>query len=670
MHFEESGRTLMLRGVNLADAKFPPGQPTYRLDSLANAESCSYVNAPLDLDSAPSHLRKLRYLGFNTLRLPVVWEALEHAGPGIYDDEYIEFVRRLVQVCADHGFRVIINPHQDLWSRHAGGSGAPLWTLHACGLDPDRFAQTHAAVRYCEWPPDREEKDPKAIPTMMWTTNHNRLATQTLFALFFCGRDFAPKCQIDGMNIQDYLQRHYFAAYARLAEKLGDLPFGYDSMNEPEPGYVGWQDLNKIERCGTAKIGSTPSPVQSMRLGMGMSDEVKEFKLGSTGPHKKGKLMIDPENLCWLKREDPRWKWERSPEWPLNTCVWALHDVWDPQTGELLQPHYFSKLPTTSPAASPQENDSPGELSFISSCWQEFHRHWTHMIRETAPKTTVFIQPSVFEPPPLQRAAEPLTAYSPHYYDGLTIMRKHWHERWNADVVGILRGRYPIKALGLRVGKGSVRSVISSQIGQLARDAAETAIPALLGEIGIPFDLDGGRAYADGDYGSQVKAMDALLSGCDDHLLGYTLWAYSAINSHEWGDQWNGEDLSIYCAETGSFPGHPSLSGFRGAAAWCRPHVQSLIGTPESMSFDLRSSEFSLVVSSAVPGDAVVYVPWLHYRKSDESEELGLEVMASEGTWSVTGQLLTWQYSRGGKLEIKRGGGALTPDRLGTMIKL
>ncbi|KAK9787918.1 putative Glycoside hydrolase family 5 domain-containing protein [Seiridium cardinale] len=664
MHFQEAGRTILLRGVNLADAKFPPGKPTYRLDSLDNAADCSYIGAPLKLDEAPAHLRKLRYLGFNVLRLPVVWEGLEHAGPGIYDDEYIEYIRQLVQICADHGFKVMINPHQDLWSRHAGGSGAPLWTLHACGLDPDFFGQTHAAIRYSEWPIDSDEKDPKSIPPMMWTTNHNRLATSTLFALFFGGRDFAPKCQIDGMNIQDYLQKHYFAAYARLAEKLGDLPFGYDSMNEPEAGYIGLQDISKTERDDTAKIGSTPTPIHGMRMASGMPQEVHEFRLGSTGPHKTGKMSVVPEQSCWLKKEDPRWKWQRSPEWPLNTCVWALHDVWSLETGELVKPDYFAKLPETSRAATKEENDSKGQLSFISSYWQEFHGQWTRTIREYSPEAFIFVQPSVFTAPPPRE--EPFMAYSPHYYDGLTIMQKHWHERWNADVVGLLRGHYRSKALGLRIGKDNVRKNISRQIGELAGDME---VPTLIGETGIPFNLDEGKAYKDGDYTEHIKALDAILSGCDDHLLNYTLWAYSAISNHEWGDQWNGEDLSIYCDETGSFPNHPSLCGFRGAAAWCRPYVQSLVGDPVSMSFDVKSSEFKLEIKAEGPGDALIYVPWLHYRVSDESEEVGIEVTLSEGDWSLEGQLLTWRHQGDGKLELRRVGEALTPDRLGTVVK-
>ncbi|KAI0482284.1 glycoside hydrolase superfamily [Xylariaceae sp. FL0804] len=485
MSFRDGTSTVLLRGVNLADGKCPRDLPSHLLESLSEdaGHEFSYTGTLLPPDDAPRHLERLRYLGFNVLRIPVVWEALEHAGPGVYDEEYIDYLIGLVRLCREYGFKVIINPHQDVWSRFAGGSGAPLWTLHACGLDPSRFAETQASVRYAEWPLDAAEKDPKSIPSMMWTTNHTRLAASTVFTLFFGGRDFAPRCVIDGLNIQDYLQRHYFAAYARLAERLGDLVFAYDSMNEPEPGYIGWKNLDVSEREDSPKIGPTPSPVQSMRLGTGMAQTVDEYRLGQTGPHKTGTVKIEPKHSCWLAKEDPRWKWDRAASWPLNTCVWALHDVYDPTTGELKNPGYFDRLPRTSRSATKEENESKGPLSFISSYWQEFHQEWVRALRPHAPNAIMFIQPSVFAPPPPPRG-DPLIAYSPHFYDGLTIMHRHWHERWNADVVGLLRGHYKSKVFGLRVGKGGVRKVMSEQLGQLARDAP--GLPTLIGEMGIP----------------------------------------------------------------------------------------------------------------------------------------------------------------------------------------
>ncbi|KAK8023915.1 glycoside hydrolase superfamily [Apiospora rasikravindrae] len=703
----------------------PPGRPTYLRESLDDAESCSYIGAPLRIEDAPEHLTRLRYLGFNVLRLPVPWEALEHAGPGKYDDEYIEYVRRLVEICNEHGFRVIINPHQDLWSRHSGGSGAPLWTLHACGLDPDRFGETHAAIRYCEWPldePDPAKKDPKSIPPMMWTTNHNRLASCTIFALFFGGRDFAPRCTIkadDGtdINIQDYLQRHYYAAYVRLAERLGDLPFGYDGMNEPEAGYIGWQDLDANEREHTAKIHSNPTPIQAMRLAMGMEQrEVHEFRLGQTGPHKIGTMHIAPQKGagCWLKQEDPRWPFRRGDSWPLGTCVWALHGVWDVETGDLKRPDYFANLPHTSEAATKKENKADDvAFTFVESYWREFHRQWTESV--TGEKLDKKEQMS-------------LLAYSPHFYDGLTVMRRHWHESWNADVVGLIRGHYKFKAFGLRVGKGKVRKVISDQIGRLALDGEENGVPTLIGETGIPFNLDNAKAYrlsrpssassgasgspitsndknqksngqsngkkeeesgeesdggsggGGGDYTAHVKAMDALVSACDDHLVNFTLWAYSAVNTHEWGDGWNGEDLSLYCAETGSFPNHPYLAGARAPAAWCRPFMQSLAPASSGtklvrMAFDVKTSRFEVEVDVGEEHEeavATIYVPWLQYRQSDEAEQLALQINVAEGdAWEVHGQMLTWKIQGHGgrkKLEMERQGGVLSPRELGTIV--
>ena len=48
----------------------------------------------------------------------------------------------------------------------------------------------------------------------------------------------------------------------------------------------------------------------------------------------------------------------------------------------------------------------------------------------------------------------------------------------------------------------------------------------ILSEIGIPFDMDNKKAYADGNFENQYAAMDAnnfALEGAD---LNYTIWCY------------------------------------------------------------------------------------------------------------------------------------------------
>ncbi|WAQ86554.1 hypothetical protein PtA15_7A280 [Puccinia triticina] len=568
-HFKDtSGRTLILRGVNLSgSAKIPRDHPQHHNPSASkNSAGISYIGQNLNLQdgSADVHLTRLRQWGFNCLRFVTVWEALEHQGPGQYDDDYMEYVVAMLRKCKEYGFRVYMDPHQDLFSRFCGGSGAPLWTLYACGLNPRNFTVTGAAYLQSEWPhPD--SPDPSTFPAMIWATNYNRLACQTVNTMFWAGRDYAPKCVIDGVNIQDYLQYHFLEAYRRLAMKLasaGDLldetVIGWDSLNEPNHGYLGLHNLTAIPDEVPLRIGPTPTGFQGLKMGMGGACKLENYKFGPLGPQRDGSVVVDPKGKrAWLHPSaEPNglsgYGWRRDPGWRLGTCIWAQHGIWDPDTDTVLKPHYFNQ--------SRQDPTKPAD--FAGLYWRPHLNAYCHMIRQIHPEAILFVHPPVFEiPPNLSPSVLPIlqhrSVFSSHFYDGLTLVTKHWN--WfNADALGILRGKYPSVVFGLKIGETAIRKCMRAQLGMLKQDGLEKMgeFPTMMGEIGIPYDLDKSKAYKDGDYSNQIKAMDASLNACDgENMLNYTLWTYCPSNTHQWGDLWNGEDLSLWSADDAMYQG-------------------------------------------------------------------------------------------------------------------
>ncbi|KAF8323971.1 glycoside hydrolase [Clavulina sp. PMI_390] len=559
---DTKGRSLLLRGVNLAGTtKQPPGFQSQRLEDYwesAEAGGSSFVGHPLNLDdgTADVHLARLRGWGFNMLRYIVTWEALEHQGPGKYDYEFMDYTVRVLRRCKAFGFKVFMDPHQDLWSRFCGGDGAPYWTLAACGLEPRNFTKTQATLLHSEWP-NPEEPEPAQFPAMIWSTNYDRLACFTLFTMFFGGRDFAPKCTIDGVNIQDFLTSHYVQALGKLADRIrdaGDLldscVIGWDSMNEPTAGFIGHENLNEFISDQGMKKGTRPTPAQSLRLGMGMSQTVETWGFNQFGPKLEGTVTVDPQGTkAWMdptnepEGRNLRWGWKRGREWKLGTCPWALHDVWDPESGYILIPDYFK-----SPPSDPSRN-----VDFIEDYFRAHWRTYFDRIRKSHPDAIPFIQPPVFVRPPKldENDLRGRGCYSPHYYDGLTLITRHWN--WfNADALGVLRGRYASPVLAVKFGERAIRQSLQKQLSEYLIDVAETfgEFPTLMGEIGTPMDMDQKASYMGakaGDYTNQQKALDASLNACDGpNALNYTIWTYCPDNTHEWGDGWNLEDLSLF----------------------------------------------------------------------------------------------------------------------------
>ncbi len=403
-----------------------------------------------------------------------------------------------------------------------------MWTLYACGLNPRSFTATEAAIVHNTYP------EPGEFPKMIWSTNYYRLAAATMFALFFAGRDFAPKCIIDGVSIQDYLQGHFIRACAHLARRIheaggieNDVVFGWESMNEPNKGMIGYGDVSMIPKEQALKKGTCPTIWQTILNGSGRACEVDVWDMGGLGPYKVGRSLIDPHGeVAWLPAgyDDSRYGYKRDPGWKLGECIWAQHGLWDPSSDTLLHKDYFGKHPRTGEVVDYEY--------FTNHYFMDFFRSYRDSIREHHKDAIILLQgPTMELPPNIKGSAddEENLVYATHWYDGITLMTKKWNRTWNVDVVGILRGRYLHPALGIKVGESAIRNCFKDQHAAMKKEGRDYLghHPCIMTEFGIPFDMDGKAAYKTGNYASQLSAMDANHYGVEGAgLEGYTLWVY------------------------------------------------------------------------------------------------------------------------------------------------
>ncbi len=114
---DELGRIALLRGVNarvngVFDVTFSDGRTALEPIPDLTADDCA----------------RMRELGLDLLRLPINWSAIEPA-QGSFDDAYLARVDAAVQCAAGAGMYVLIDLHQDAYSKEIGEDGAPLWAI-------------------------------------------------------------------------------------------------------------------------------------------------------------------------------------------------------------------------------------------------------------------------------------------------------------------------------------------------------------------------------------------------------------------------------------------------------------------------------------------------------------------------------------------------------------
>jgi len=574
---DEFGRTLMLRGVNLGGSSkipFSPDGATFRQEDFFDHKNVSFINRPFPLAEAEEHFTRLKSWGFTFLRFLVTWEAIEHAGPGVHDLEYLEYIRNVLEIAFKHGINVFIDPHQDVWSRFSGGDGAPGWTFDLVGFDIKNFQETGAAFTH------QAHGDP--LPQMIWSTNATKLAAATMFTLFFGGRDFAPFTKIEGESAQEFLQRHFIGSIKKLAEYVSDLPnvVGFDSMNEPVEGWIGLKDLNK--RITTVEKGFIPTPFQAMQLGAGIRLKLEKWERGVLGPRVIGRKIVNPDGVrAWKDGYDP---------------IWQLNGVWKVIDGKpvLLQPNHFGYR--------------QGQfVDFNLDYYVPFNNRFAEAIRKVQPKTMIFVEKGFGPDGPKWGSDDARDiVYSPHWYDPVVLVMKRFNKWISYD-----RGKNR-----LLFGSRRIARSFKEQLSRPLIHAREKmgGVPVLIGEVGIAYDLDNKSAFKNGDFSAQEKAFDRTLKALEANLHHFTLWNYTADNTNARGDLWNDEDLSIFSRDQQDDP-EDINSGGRALEAVLRPYPIATSGTPLNLSFDYESKQFNYHFHNdpGINSPTVIFVPNFQY---------------------------------------------------------
>ena len=536
----------MLRGFNL------PAKTPAKMKSFYNGEDVSFVGRPLPLDVAQEHIQNMKKMGMNFVRLCVSWEAVMHAGPNTFDEEYLTYFGKLIDMFEKESIFVDIDPHQDVFSSWTGGDGAPKWTLDLAGLEPENFYDTLAAVTQYEY----EKNEKKPINHDVWPTNLGKLGCMTMFTLFWGSHTYAPNLKVEGVSYEEFIQDQYLLFIEKLAERVKHNKniVCISTMNELSYGYIGNTSLNKI--ASQVLLLQMPTVLEGFALADGTSLSIPEYYLNLVGFHIKRKVDVNPNK----KRA---WKGE---------CLWKQHGVWDYDNNgnpKILKPDYFR---------------TPSNLTTSNAFYLPFAKRFYKTIRNVREKTCILLQTQEFIKLPnwdLEKDGDDVLV-GRHFYDPI-LTEFSWFQNMysvNEETHVPIFGTYFIeKHFKQHIGK--MKQLVKSYVGK---------VPFLLGETGFVMDIKWGffrrgTSIEKNDYTYVAKGADRMFKAIEANLANVSVWCYDIFNTLKGGDGFNGENFSVYCSDL--------KNHFRAIRGWARPYPSRTPGKPVSLKYDVSKGVFN-----------------------------------------------------------------------------
>ena len=604
---DEAGRQVILRGVNLGgDCKVPyPDGGTQHPSDFSDHREISFIGRPFPLAEADEHFARLTHWGFDVVRLLTTWEAVEHGGRGVYDEAYLDYLAAICAKAGEHGLHLFIDFHQDVWSRMSGGDGAPGWCFEAVGLDFAKFDAADAAhVMQRKFDYTDPSGRQAAYPQMSWGSNYRLPANGIMWSLFWCGRDLTPDFLIEGENVQEVLQGAYLGAMGQVAARISHLPnvLGFDTLNEPGVGYIGeplsYRHMGPSDHNSAhARVGVCLSPLDALTIARGLPTSAPVLGRDPAGP---GMIVIGDKTLnangLSIWRDGAVCPFEQAGAYRVvNGAVQSLRE------------DFFA----ASAAGVP--------LDIVKSGYGPFFHKVAATIRAHNPDWAVFAELDPFGVSAGRKFPADLPANTingTHWYDRATLFGKSFNATNHVDLITGRRETCP----------DAIRDRFVRELGRCRAYADEFSggAPSLIGEFGIPYDLDDGASFGRWDAGERgedlwthhTEALSLMYDAMDALQLHSTQWNYTASNRNDLriGDNWNQEDLSIFSRDQQEHPGDPD-SGGRALLGFCRPYAQAVQGRLTRMAFDRHTGRFEIEFDAdpTITEPTLIYLPKVQF---------------------------------------------------------
>jgi len=598
------GRYVHIHGVNLGGSTKTPFTEPYDQDPeqvyFADLEF-TYVGRPFPLDEADHWFGVLNDLGFNAVRFILNWEGIEPHAKGEYDEDYLDFVDQMVAKAHEHDIYVLMDMHQDMFSRHLytrmnedpysvledlgvteedivaaniltmvppytdtmRGDGAPRWAVQAAlphkQMDSPHYGEPHiwgpvaddplaffGAVSTvigaltadtgepAEYPwvtylleniPDEPygmDETTNLLPWSTWGINYGTsLDLEMCWAAFFAGNDVFPTREIEGQNVQDYLQEAFADAWRQVAMRVEDDEnvIGYDILNEPGGIYL------------ALTLGAVVAQTGAMD---GIEQTIIDLLGEDLGPDFatvfKGLNLIPPD---------------AEPE---TLAAWGLDDADLIGIIGLNIGHDANYLgPFYSRVGQAIQEEDPGAVIWIESTLGL-------EVITGGGSTGGQMEMNMIWPEGIDQLV-----YAPHWYPDIYPM------------VGLYREPRDFDAEEIRY-----RDYTESLEEAMARAHYSLGnVPVVYGEFGTYYNFRGIEASIEDDYLTSAHILDNYYENFEALFQSRMQWVFTTDNSYEEGDWWNGEDFSVIDPA-----GDP-----RGEQAYSRPYARALAGKPVATHF-------------------------------------------------------------------------------------